>query len=412
MRYREFVNFHNIEVKYFVWNNTFLGDNSTSISTLPNAVGYYNKTWDVVTPNFRKRIKDGEIIVNPYTNGRYSISNSTDGIAAVEIPLNGDGSQTKYERFGAELTEKMGAAGKGLTLKPLFTPSEIDSLASEAGTKARANSSQKETDGLVFLAELGKTFRTLLNPLGNFMSLITTIRGRKNADIRSRGLSLVDYISKEWLKYRYGIMPIMYDVDGIVKALEKDKSKGLQHSRGGANRTRKQETPPTSFVFGNFDHTYKDTFTHEVVVKCGLMYKAELGTDDFLGLNLRSIPSTAWELIPFSFVIDWFANVQTYVNALSARVGAPEKGGYKVVTETLTASRAALGSTIIPASAGLLTLTKGMSGIETHIYRKKQREIGCPGASLQSKIDLNLFNWKDRRVLDAFALIFQILGRR
>lgn len=411
MRYREFVNFTNAEVKYYVWNNTFSGDNSSSVVTLPNAVGYYNKTWDVVTLNFRKRMQAGEVIVNPYTNGRYSIFNSTDGITAVEIPLNADGSQTKYERHGPELTEKMGAAGKGLAIKTLFSNDEIDSLASIAGTKARANSRDAETDLLVMLAELGKTFRTLADPLGNLMSLLKTIRGHKSRS-RSRGLTLVDYISKEWLKYRYGIMPIMYDVEGIIKALERDKSKGRRHARGGESRQRSEMTPPTSFVFGNFDHSYKDIFTHEVVVKCGLIYEADLGTDDFLGLNLRSIPTAAWELIPFSFVIDWFANVQTYVTALSARAGAGEKGGYKVVTQTLTATRSALGSQIIPSMTHLLTLTKGMSGAEVHTYRKKQREIGCPGASLQSKIDLNLFNWKDRRILDAFALIFQTLGRR
>jgi hypothetical protein len=199
-------------------------------------------------------------------------------------------------------------------------------------------------------------------------------------------------------------MPIMYDIQGIIKAIEKDKSKGRHHARGSKTLSESKLDSPAIWSHGDIDTTYLDTYTDEVIIKCGLVYDAKLHVSDYLGLNLRAIPSTAWELIPFSFIVDWFVNVQEYIRALSASGIAPESGGYTVVTRTLTASRAAVNS-VIARNIGAATLIRSMSGTRTIVRRTKWRWRGCGGARLKSKINLSNIDFMDRRVLDTFALI-------
>lgn len=406
MRYREKINFHDLEVIYTDTNNGSDPVDTVSVKTIPDAVGNYIKTWDIVTPNFHSRKKKGEFIVNPYTNGRYNIFNSINGVAGRSNFLNPDGSRYSYSREGPQLTYMMGLTGDILLPRALHDNSEVDRAADLASTACRAQLRGAETDILVLLAELKKTFSMLLNPLSNLYTLLERIERHRRQVAYS--LSLAQFIASEWLRYRYGILPIMYDIEGIIKALEKDKTKGPRHARGSEKLSREDVKPPLFFRHGDIQTDYQDTYTEEILIKCGLVNQASLKTTDFLGLNLRSIPVAAWELIPFSFVVDWFMNVQVYISAMASAPSGNEKGAWTTITRTQTATRAVIGSALFQNHA-FSTLTRGMSGTETHVYRVKDRVASVRPASLTSKINFSLFNFKDKRVLDMFGLIIQKL---
>lgn len=376
------------------------------VNTITNAIGQTVRTWDVVTPNYRRRIANGEIIINAYTNERISLFDSGNGVRTRANNPNPDGSYLINKRDGPQLTWMMNVANRSLTTLELIPPGDVHRLMTLAGTKARANVGKADAEILVMLAELRKTFVTLLNPLNNLDRLLSNLqRARRGA---SRTLSLINYLASEWLKYRYGIMPILYDIQGIVKALEREVGKGIRVARGSESLSVERVDPPATWAHGDIDTTYLDTYTDLVEVRAGLVYSAELKVRDFLGVNLRSIPSAGWELIPFSFVVDWLFNVQQFIAALSSFGLVDEKGGYLVTTRTKTASRATIGSTVArnPTAS---TLERGCSGTRTIIERVKTRITGCPGAGLSPKIDFSLFNWRDRRVIDAFSLVMQKL---
>jgi hypothetical protein len=383
------------------WNG-ITSISSTTNNTIADNVGETNSTWDEVTPNFRKRQRLGEIIINDFTNVRESRFDSTNGIMSRANSPNPDGKTYRQQRDGPQLTYMMEQAGYGLRTKYVIPQDKFLDAIHIAGTSARAQVSQQEADVLTMLLELKKTISTLLNPLNNLNTLISRFQRAKS--LANSTLSLSKYIGSEWLKFRYGIMPIMYDIQGIIKAIEKDKSKGRHHARGSKTLSESKLDPPAIWSHGDIDTTYLDTYTDEVIIKCGLVYDAKLHVSDYLGLNLRAIPSTAWELIPFSFIVDWFVNVQEYIRALSASGIAPESGGYTVVTRTLTASRAAVNS-VIARNIGAATLIRSMSGTRTIVRRTKWRWRGCGGARLKSKINLSNIDFMDRRVLDTFALI-------
>lgn len=379
---------------------------------LPKHNGQIIQTWDVVTPNYHRRRRKGELITNPYRNLRFSRFDSTNGAASrANTPTwpHPPDYFLKQEVIGPHLHGMM--VLHGLELKPMdiITREEYGRLVSLAATRAWSGVGHGDTELLVLFAELKKTFLTLLRPLNNLNRLFSSFD--RSRSISGSTLSLVDYMAREWLKIRYGILPIMYDIEGILKALSRDKERGQHASRGRENAQKDYTAPSNFWDHGSFRTTYQDTFTDELIVKCGLMYNAKLETTDYLGVNLRSIPSAAWELIPWSFVVDWFVNVQTYIKSLTAFGNVPKGGAYTVITRVQTASRAILSSDIIIDPTGSTKL-RGMSGTETIIKREKLREPMVAAPSLTHKIDLSLFNWKDKRVLDALALAFGQFGRR
>lgn len=413
MRFRTSGSMESISVVYTdsfqpTWDGVNHGHTQTTVTnTIGSAVGNTIRTWDVVTPNFRKRMSRGEIIVNAYKNERISRFNSINGIHARSNTLNPDGTKLEQLREGPQLTWMVNMIDwRRLSPRNLIIPDEIHRLTILAGTAARSKVGSADAEVLVMLAELRKTIRTLLNPLNNLNALLGRIQRAKSQV--GNALSFSQYLGSEWLKYRYGIMPIMYDIQGIIQAVQRDKSKGIHVARGSNKTSAEHEDSPLIWSHGDIDTQYQDSFTDDFTVRAGLVYNAKLFVEDYLGLNLRSIPSAGWELIPFSFVVDWFANVQQYIAALAASGIADEKGGYLVTTRVRTCTRRVIGSSVArnPASS---TLLREMSGSETIVERIKERSTGCPGPGLRSKIDLSQFNYRDKRVLDAFSLVAQKL---
>lgn len=408
MRYRSKGQLTNLQTIYTNLNS--LGCTAPSVTAnVGGKVGEKIETWDVVTPRYFSRRREGEIIVNPYTNIKQTWFNSINGVhSKANEPWSGTTCYQEAIRDGPQLSFMLEQIGKGLSPKTLIPQTEIDRITQLAATKARNEVLNGEAELLVFLAELHKTFRLLLNPTRELASLFQKIRQHWLADKGSNALSLVEYISKEWLKYRYGIMPLMYDIQGIIKALSKDK-KGDFHTARGSETLEYVEDLPLVHMHGDVDTSYNWVTTDKVVVKCGLIYSAKMLTSDYLGFNLRSFPSAVWELIPFSFVIDWFVNVQAFVGAFGANGAVPVQGQYTVTTRTIMSSYVVQGS-VIARNPGSSTLIRPMSGTETVVWRAKARTDIVPAPSLTRKINLSAWN-PDRRVFDSFALVLQQLAR-
>lgn len=130
------------------------------------------------------------------------------------------------------------------------------------------------------------------------------------ADLRKTLKSFADAVASVWLTFRYGILPNVYLVEGLVKSIDEMEKK--------FERWRKLlrvdiELPKVS----GWDISV-DTVSAEL--RCMIKRKFENRTN--LSGLLRQYSAnaflTAWELIPLSFVIDWFVNIG---NVLSSSLG-------------------------------------------------------------------------------------------
>lgn len=179
-------------------------------------------------------------------------------------------------------------------------------------------------------------------------------------------------VAQNWLELQYGWLPLMSDIEGLCSTLQKPTRHHKEYitirSRKSIQESASSDTPNGVFV----DYTVGScsyTVTVQVKMRNNSIF---LATASEVGLTNPLL--VAWELVPFSFVVDWalpignflsqfdsalgwefmFGSVTTYYKRRSdtfRRVDNPHPPGYKFVScygstsnEQLTVVRTPIGS--------------------------------------------------------------------
>lgn len=120
---------------------------------------------------------------------------------------------------------------------------------------------------------------------------------------------LADAISNLWLQFRYGIMPIVYTVESV-----QDLVKSLKSEYITARDKESDEIVIKNFIELESELTLP--VTHRVTIK--QRYKPKATTfEDVLVRVSGNFALTLWELVPLSFVVDWFVNVGDLLSSLN-----------------------------------------------------------------------------------------------
>jgi hypothetical protein len=147
--------------------------------------------------------------------------------------------------------------------------------------------------------------------LGLVKSTLGRSRSGKFFTNKKPSLSPED-ISSRWLELQYGWKPLLNDVYQASKAYEA-LTKGP--------RTYYYKTSTKRFV--NFDGSVSPTnysclTRGKLTQKILLEMKEDMTKDKPRSLGLEDPYTVAWELVPYSFVIDWFIPIGTYIAAANA----------------------------------------------------------------------------------------------
>lgn len=140
-------------------------------------------------------------------------------------------------------------------------------------------------------------------------------------------------IAEGWLSYIYGWKPLMSDIYDSYKLLQegfKTKPQLLHVTRNIGVFEEIRDYWPNA----------QSSYTRSEGHASGKMWFriADSDINRLSSLGLINPLEVAWEVLPFSFVVDWFVPVGSYLEALSARVGLTFVDGYygiKVVTTSL-----------------------------------------------------------------------------
>lgn len=243
---------------------------------------------------------------------------------------------------------------------------ELHDLQIKAENKAIMNlyaslGKRREINGGVIIAELRKTMDTLGNACTTLLLAVRDFRrgrirdglnklleysgGRVDGIIpktqsratinrrrRKRGekpLSKGDYLSNSWLETHFAWLPVIEDIHNIIEYIEKTFSHSERDSTwlsytgysGWFDLRDAIYRPPAVAAFLKV-HDLNLTVSRRWRVSYTATFRMKDPVKDVLNsVGLLNPASVAWEIVPFSFVLDWFIPVGNWIDSFTAHAG-------------------------------------------------------------------------------------------
>jgi hypothetical protein len=187
-------------------------------------------------------------------------------------------------------------------------------------------------NGGVFLGELRQTLQTIRNPAKGLRNLVDDwgtaarrIRSSHIYPLAFRKTKVAEALADSWLEVQYGWRPLLNDIDDGCKALAEfngGRSNSTQrvtaHGNSEGNATTTSSGHTSGLAVWN---TNTVSFDRCIVVFRGAMRmeaRDPQAMDPALfGFSIENFVPTAWELIPYSFLIDYFSNIGDIINGWS-----------------------------------------------------------------------------------------------
>lgn len=288
--------------------------------------------YDVMTPSFKKLVAQGRIINNPMYQvvGTTSIKpGSSEWIYHWEEQTYGD------EIWGWDHIPSLSPPLTVSTDLEVLESIWLDaSLVDTASAQAWANVDISEAAVLASLGELPETLNWLKNLYYRFYKVTKAFNKKRLVRHLAKG-DLTDL----WLEYRYAIRPIIFEAESLVKALQLTKENIRQTARGNAvvEESLGSVATRTNGPTIHWGQEYTVETTQRKEVRAGVLFAIDSDIDlltHALGFN-QPIQSL-WELVPFSFIIDWFFNIGEIIATWSPKGDLTPLASWTTETITVT----------------------------------------------------------------------------
>lgn len=180
------------------------------------------------------------------------------------------------------------------------------------------------------LATLGMTARLFSGKALALANLLKAARSRKDLqrfwyksyrDLMREGVDR--RLARLYLEYVYGFKPLMEDLYGLSELMKEESNKTLILSGRGKSRRRGSGpdspwTPSTGSTMRREQCRYNHTVRTKLFARIDPNWQ---GARSLNQLGLLNPFGLAWELVPWSFVVDWLLPIGPVLNALSAPAG-------------------------------------------------------------------------------------------
>lgn len=211
---------------------------------------------------------------------------------------------------------------------------------------------QSHMQGLVFLGELRETVRMFRSPYSSAVKIINRYledlripavrvkqandRVRAERDPNSRAAQrakkhakamrqkYVEAASSAWLETTMGLLPLISDVKDAAETAARWQTERRATRVRAVGSSENELTGSTRIAFGRV----VDTTNYKIVTKYSCSYVAGLKSEsspsgsldrlrELSGLTVSQFVPTAWELLPWSFLVDYFTNIGETIENLS-----------------------------------------------------------------------------------------------
>lgn len=221
----------------------------------------------------------------------------------------------------------------GQTLEDSIRLSAFNDASSTFWSKA---SSESNALAMVAMAEAGKTRRMIMKTARDGAKFTNLFLDKTTAELyklqkrrhskswRAFQHDLHSFINEKYLEFTYGWKPLVHDTKAAAEAVAKVNTNHLYHYvHGSGLETYRSEMSASTQTLGQLVWTNRTNAFIEAKVSIrgvvGLRHNAlHASYLDELGIRLTAFLPTVWELIPYSFVIDYFTNTGKLIDSIGS----------------------------------------------------------------------------------------------
>lgn len=290
------------------WAPSYVGTEARTLLLSRTRTGISN-------PHWRDQVLSGQNATTPMTGVWVSVEGSDSFKAEVEMRNRSDNSLWWRVKW------------KGHTAPLYNSPLAFTFDASQANARAsnkflnRVREVQTKMQGMVFLGEVRETLRMIRKPAEGLQNLIQKyLRDVRRAKNRARGTkNWTKELGNLWLEQAFGWTPLLNDIADARSAynslIDKDR---IVHISAGAKDGKRMLSDQTGYT-----HTASPAYCAEIHTRTkddveivryrgAVIARAATTAQDRaarFGFKPSEFIPTAWELLPWSFLIDYFASI-------------------------------------------------------------------------------------------------------
>lgn len=297
----------------------------------------------VSTPGYETKRKAGNLPVNPFTYRNTIVSFPTYQGAGYRVLRN-----YSYLSGSFDGTVPPNHPDSQYLYRGYFDASLLSSAVSEAKSRVLADIKSQKINLAQFWAERKQTISLIadsamkvagfINNLrkGDIISAGKALGSRPSRRIRRnfremRPQSARDATADAWLAMQYGWKPLLSDVYGAVDTLV-ERVSDIQRHMAKSKAVRSEEYELHNIPSACPGMSWNVVVKSKITVKYTFMFDVtQAALNQQMRLGLTNPLQLAWELVPYSFVVDWFIPVGNALSNLDATMGVSFSTGAKVV---------------------------------------------------------------------------------
>lgn len=191
-------------------------------------------------------------------------------------------------------------------------------LINEASNRLKSKLRQEvgSSNQLVNLVELRELPRTIKVAANSALTLLDAVASSKR-----RGENLRKWASNQWLNWSFGIAPTLSAIDELSSSIAKRLERDFTHKDYGVAKREWLESR-TGVAQGSHHTIYRffGQFKYTASVKITACYRFNLTSANnytagkHFGFDISKVVPTAWELVPFSWLVDYFTTTGQFLD--------------------------------------------------------------------------------------------------